>query len=81
MSSSRFQMSLTGAPTLFEIQAASAMKSLRRRRPKPPPTRVMLTVTFASGIPRREHEGAGKSSIESTVKNLRRADSGCLCEI
>ena len=51
MSSGRFQSSFTGAPTCFEIHAASAMKSFRSRRPKPPPMRVMLTVTRSRGCP------------------------------
>jgi hypothetical protein len=37
-------------PACFEIAAASAMKSLRSRRPKPPPMRVMWIVIASSGI-------------------------------
>ena len=61
----RFHSSFTGAPTFREIQAASAMKSLRSRRPKPPPMRVMLTVTSLSAMPkRRRHElGAGPGNL------------------
>ena len=38
-------------PASFAIQADSTMKSLRKRRPKPPPHRVMCTVTSAGETP------------------------------
>jgi len=50
MSSWRVHSSFTGTPTCLAIQAASAIGSLRRRRPKPPPMRVMCTVTSSSGM-------------------------------
>ena len=40
MSSSRVHCSFTGTPARCEIAAASHMKSLYSRRPKPPPIRV-----------------------------------------
>ncbi len=52
MSSVRFHSSFTGLPVCFDSQAASTMKSLESRRPKPPPQRVMCTSTLAGGTPR-----------------------------
>jgi len=42
-------MSLTGRLTRWAISVASRATSVSRRRPKPPPTRVVLTVTARSG--------------------------------
>jgi hypothetical protein len=41
MSSSRVQITLTGAPTAFDASTAAGMKSISKRRPKPPPIRVV----------------------------------------
>ena len=47
----RVHWSFTGASTRAEIAAASHMKSLYSRRPKPPPQRVWWTVTLAGAMP------------------------------
>ena len=48
MSSSRVHTSFTGMPpACLEIATASTMKSLERRRPKPPPQRIMCSVTLS----------------------------------
>ena len=45
-------MSLTGVPpTAFAVSTASTMKSISPRRPKPPPSSVVFTVTFSGGTP------------------------------
>ncbi len=46
MSSSRVQISFTGAPTAFDAATAAGTKSTSRRRPKPPPSRVVWTLTW-----------------------------------
>src|SRR5678815_4165060 len=51
MSSSRDQITLTGAPTAFDVSTASVTKSPSPRRPKPPPTYVVCTKTLLSGRP------------------------------
>ncbi len=52
-SSSRVQMTLTGAPAAFAISTASMMNSSSRwpRRPKPPPISMSCSVTLLRGIP------------------------------
>ncbi len=44
MSSSRVQISFTGAPTAFDASTAAGMKSTSRRRPNPPPSKVVIDV-------------------------------------
>ena len=51
MSSSRVQTSLIGMPAAFDTSTASSTKSVSPRRPKPPPTNVVTTVTASSGRP------------------------------
>src|SRR6266540_236672 len=51
VSSSRDQITFTGAPTAFEVSSASWMKSSSNRRPKPPPRYVVWTFTFSGGTP------------------------------
>src|SRR5512132_1916391 len=51
MSSSLDQITLTGAFTAFEVSTASATKSCCPRRPKPPPSIIVLTLTASSGKP------------------------------
>jgi len=51
MSSSRVHTTFTGAPTAFAVSTASTMKSISPRRPKPPPSKVVLTMTFSGGSP------------------------------
>ena len=45
MSSSRVQINFTGAPTAFDASTAAGTKSTSRRRPKPPPSKVVCTLT------------------------------------
>ena len=55
MSSSLVHTTFTGAPPIaFEHKAASTAKSGFDLRPKPPPKRVTLTVTFSDGRLRYE---------------------------
>src|SRR2546425_891628 len=51
MSSSRVHTTFTGAPTAFDVSTASTMKSISARRPKPPPSSVVFTMTFSGGRP------------------------------
>ena len=54
MSSSRVQVSLTGAPSMARLHsAASNTKSGLDLRPKPPPSSVTFTVTSSGAIPSR----------------------------
>src|SRR2546422_117373 len=50
-SSSRDHWSWTGTPAAFETSTASAMKSARPRRPKPPPRYIVWIWTFSAGNP------------------------------
>jgi hypothetical protein len=40
-------MSFTGLPLIFDSSVASMMKSGAKRRPKPPPSIIVLIFTFA----------------------------------
>ena len=51
MSSSRDQITFTGAPTALEVSSASRMKSSSKRRPNPPPRYVVWTCTFSGATP------------------------------
>ena len=51
MSSSRVQMTFTGALTAFEVSTASVTKSGSPRRPNPPPSSVVTTSTRSTGTP------------------------------
>ena len=57
MSSSRVQISFTGAPTAFDASTAAGTKSTSRRRPKPPPSRVVWTLTWLGLQSRRVGRG------------------------
>ena len=52
MSSSRDHTTLTGRPTSLAISTAGGTKScVAPRRPKPPPSMVLCTITFCGGMP------------------------------
>src|SRR3974390_2658159 len=51
MSSSRVNTTLTGADTAFDTCTAAITKSCAKRRPKPPPSNVVVTLTFSGGTP------------------------------
>ena len=51
MSSSRVQITFTGAATAFETRTASETKSGSSRRPKPPPENVVWMRTFSLANP------------------------------
>ena len=51
ISSSRVQINFTGAPTAFDASTAAGMKSTSRRRPNPPPSRVVWTLTWSGFSP------------------------------
>jgi len=44
-------MTLTGTPAAFEASTAAGMKSMSKRRPKPPPIKVVWTRTWAGANP------------------------------
>jgi hypothetical protein len=51
VSSSRDQITFTGAPTAFDVSTASMTKSPSPRRPNPPPRYAVCTNTLLSGRP------------------------------
>ena len=51
MSSSRDQITFTGAPTALDTRTASETKSGSSRRPNPPPEKVVWIRTFSLGMP------------------------------
>src|SRR5215813_12548481 len=51
MSSSRVQTNLTGAPTALDASTAAGTKSTSRRRPNPPPSSVVWTLTWSGFKP------------------------------
>ena len=51
MSSSRVQITCTGAPIFIDVSTASCTKSVRPRRPSPHPKKVGCTDTLSIGRP------------------------------